>query len=53
MVLEKYHLLASYQRRTVGLSHKITDILRSLVNIKSVAETTNVAVITVTRLLDT
>jgi len=51
--VEKYRFLASYQRRTVRLSHKIIDLLRNLVNIKSVAETTNVSVNTVTRLLDT
>ena len=51
--LEKYCFLASYQRRTVRLSYKIIDLLRNLVNIKSVAVTTNVSVNTVTRLLDT
>lgn len=50
---EKYHFLSSYQRRTLRLSFKIIDLLRDLVNIKSVAETTNVSVNTVTRLLDT
>ena len=51
--MEKYHFLPSYQRRTLQLSYKIIDLLRNLVNIKSVAETTNVSVNTVTRLLDT
>jgi len=51
--IEKYPFLASYQRRTVRLSHKIVDMLRNLVNIKSVAEMANVSVNTVTRLLDT
>ena len=51
--MEKYHFLASYQRRTVRLTHKIVDLLRNLVNIKSVAEATNVSVSTVTRILDT
>lgn len=51
--LEKYSFLPSYQRRTTRLSFKIIDLLRNLVNIKSVAETTNVSVSTVTRLLDT
>lgn len=50
---EKYHFLPTYQRRTLRLSYKIIDLLRNLVNIKSVAETTNVSVNTVTRLLDT
>ncbi|MBU5334785.1 MAG: ISL3 family transposase [Anaerocolumna aminovalerica] len=50
---EKYHFLPSYQRRTLRLSFKIIDQLRNLVSIKSVAETTNVSVSTVTRLLDT
>lgn len=52
-LMEKYHFLASYQRRTVRLSCKIIDLLRNLVNIKSVAKTTNVSVNTVTRLFDT
>lgn len=50
---EKYPFLPSYQRRTLRLSYKIIDMLRNLVNIKSVAEATNVSVNTVTRLLDT
>lgn len=51
--IEKYPFLPSYQRRTLRLSYKIIDQLRNLVSIKSVAETTNVSVSTVTRLLDT
>ena len=50
---EKYHFLPSYQRRTLRLSYKIIDQLRNLVSINSVAETMNVSVNTVTRLLDT
>lgn len=51
--VEKYHFLASYQRRTLRLSYKIIELLKDLVSIKSVAKTTNVSVNTVTRLLDT
>lgn len=50
---EKYHFLPTYQRRTLRLSFKIIDLLKNLVSIKSVAETTNVSTSTVTRLLDT
>jgi transposase len=50
---EKYPFLPTYQRRTLRLSYKIIDLLRNLVSIKSVAETMNVSVSTVTRLLDT
>lgn len=50
---EKYHFLATYQRRTLRLSYKIVDLLRNLVSIKTVAKMTNVSVNTVTRLLDT
>jgi transposase len=50
---EKYQFLPTYQRRTLRLSYKIIDLLRNLVNIKSVAETANVSVNTVARLLDT
>ncbi|NLZ52909.1 MAG: ISL3 family transposase [Thermoanaerobacteraceae bacterium] len=51
--IEKYHFLASYQRRTIRLSYKIIDLLRNLTSIKAVAEATNVSVNTVSRLLDT
>lgn len=51
--IEKYPFLPSYQRPTLRLSYKIIDQLRNLVSIKSVAETTNVSVSTVTRLLYT
>ncbi len=50
---EKYDFLPSYQQRTIRLSYKIIDLLRNLINIKSVADITNVSVNTVTRLLDT
>lgn len=50
---EKYSFLASYQRRTIRLSYKIIDLLRSTRSIKSVAQETNVSTHTVTRLLDT
>lgn len=51
--LEKYDFLASYQRRTRRLSYKIIDLLRGSSSIKFIAETTNVSVNTVSRLLDT
>lgn len=50
---ETYDFIPRYHRRTLRLSYKIIDILRSTRSIKSVAEETNVSVTTVTRLLDT
>ena len=51
--MEKYTFLAKYQRRTIRLSFKIIDLLRNLCSMKSVADSTNVSVNTVARLLDT
>lgn len=51
--LEKYDFLSSYQRQTRRLTYKAVDLLRKLVSIKSVAESTNVSVNTILRLLDT
>lgn len=50
---EKYSFLPSYQRKTLRLSYKIIDLLRSTRSMKSVAEETNVSITTVARLLDT
>lgn len=51
--IEKYSFLAPYQQRTIRLSFKIIDLLRNLCSMKSVANSTNVSVNTVARLLNT
>lgn len=48
-----YDFIPRYHQRTLRLSYKIIDLLRSTRSIKSVAEETNVSVTTVSRLLDT
>ena len=50
---EKYDFVPAYHQRTQRLSYKIIDLLHGTNSIKSVAQTANVSVSTVSRLLDT
>ena len=50
---ESYYFLPRYQRRTLRLSFKVIELLRQTTSLKQVADSSNLSVSTVCRILDT